>query len=397
MRSNRFSSWLITCCLALVLPLAKPVAAQETGTVRGTVRNAEGQPIPGAQVYLEGTQIGAVTNSDGRFAIERVPVGSYTVLAEVLGFTTGRQANVTVVAGQRVVANFDLRTQALSLSEVVVTGVTEATSRARLPFSVARVGKESIPVAPRSAVASIQGKVAGAMIVQSTQPGEPANILLRSPTSINGNNAPLLVVDGAILTASSVDINSLDIESVEVVKGAAAASLYGSRAASGVIQIRTARGSAIPENRTRFTVRTEYGTNDLPREIEWAQQHPYRQNANGEFLNNAGQVVPRTGAVFKAVPFQDGTYPTPVYNHVESLFDPGPDMTQSASLGYNGGNTSWLATGSYQRTKGVTLELEGYKRADFRVNLDHRLANDLSFSASLFHLRSTQDDAFGGA
>jgi TonB-linked SusC/RagA family outer membrane protein len=377
---------------------ARDAEAQTTGTIRGTVRNsADNSPIAGAQISIEALRIGTTTNEDGRYSLTNVPVGTYTVSVQIIGYATERRENVAVTAGQVAVADFALRTQVLSMSEIVVTGVTEATSRARLPFTVSRVGREAMPVAPRTATAAIQAKVAGATVIQSPQPGDGPSILLRTPTSINRENTPLIVVDGAILTANVVDISTLDIESVEVVKGAAAASLYGSRAAAGVIQIRTTRGSAIPENRTRLIVRSEYGTNDLPRQIKWAQYHPYRTNENGEFLNSRGEVVDRPSAALKAVAFQDGRYPGTVYDHVKSLFDPGPSSQHHVSLGYNGGNTSWLATGSYQNTKGVTLELDGYERADFRVNLDHRLANDISFSASLFHLRSKQDDAFGGA
>jgi TonB-linked SusC/RagA family outer membrane protein len=414
MRAFRSCTWLLSSCLAvfLLLGASSGVAAQETGTIRGTVRNTEGQPLQGVQVYLEGTTVGSVTNADGRYTITRVPLGTHTVVAEFLGFGTARQTNVTVTAAEAGVVNFELRQQALALSELVVTGVTEATSRARLPFTVASVNRENMPVAPKSAVEAIQGKVAGATIVQSTQPGEAAAILLRSPTSINRENTPLIVVDGAILTQSSVDISTLDIESIEVVKGAAAASLYGSRAAAGVVQIRTARGSGIPENRTRFTIRSEFGANDVPHPIKWARHHPFRQNANGDFLErcplvsgrptcpgtgDSVRVVPtRQQADFKPIPFQDGTYPGAVYDHVNSLFDPGATITQHVSLGHNAGNTSWLATGSYHRTQGVVRELDGYGRADFRVNLDHRLANDLAFSASIFHMRSVQDDAAGG-
>ena len=384
--------------MVLLLPPLQQATGQGTGTIRGTVRNAEDNtPVAGAQVTIAGQAIGGVTNQDGRYELTGVPAGTHTVRVQFLGFGTEERAGVTVVAGQPAVADFQLRTQVLSMSELVVTGVTEATSRARLPFTVASVTKEAMPVAPRTATSAIQGRVSGATVIQSPQPGEGASIMLRTPTSINRENNPLIVVDGTILTENSIDISSLDIESVEVVKGAAAASLYGSRAAAGVIQIRTVRGSSLAEGSTRFTVRSEYGTNDIPRSIKWARHHPYLMNASGQFLDEDGQVVDRPSADFKEVPFQDGTYPGPLFDHVESLFDPGSSQTHMVTLGHNAGNTSWLATGSYLHTKGVTLELDGYKRADFRVNLDHRLANTLSFSASLFHMRSRQDDAFGGA
>ncbi|MEX2281848.1 MAG: SusC/RagA family TonB-linked outer membrane protein [Gemmatimonadota bacterium] len=377
---------------------AESVTGQTPGSIRGTVRDAEGNAaLAGAQISIEALRVGTVSNADGRYSVANVPAGTHSVTVTLIGFAAERRS-LTVTAGAATVADFVMRTQVLGMSEIVVTGVTEATSTARLPFTVAKVSKEDMPVPPRTAESAIQGKVAGVTIVQSTQPGEAAAIMLRTPVSINRNTSPLIVVDGTILTSSIVDISSLDIESIEVIKGAAAASLYGSRAGAGVLQIRTTRGSSIPENRTRFSMRTEYGSSDIPHPIEWARQHPYRLNAQGQFLNSSNQVVERRqDAAFKPVPFQDGTYPTPIFDHVKSLFDPGANLTQHASFGYNGGNTSWLASGSYHRTEGVTLELDGYRRADFRVNLDHRLANAVSFSSSLFHLRSTQDDPFGGA
>ena len=138
----------------------------------------------------------------------------------------------------------------------MITGVVDPTAGTKVPFTVGRVTKEDMPVPPTNAIASIQGKVAGVAIVPPAQPGDGISIQLRTPTSINKSNSPLFVVDGVILSnvdASSADLNSLDIESIEVVKGAAGASLYGSRAANGVIQIRTARGNGTRARQTQFT------------------------------------------------------------------------------------------------------------------------------------------------
>lgn len=398
---NRTSAGVSLRAIAIALGLgvmladASVLLAQVTGSVRGQVRSEDGTPIAGAQVMIEGMRLGGVTNADGRYTIQAVPEGTHTVVAVVLGYGEGRESNVAVTDGEASVVDFQLRTEVLGLAELVVTGVTEATSRARLPFTVARVGSEAMPIAPKAAIASVQGRVAGVTVVQNSSPGGNASIQLRSPTSINRENTPLIVVDGAILGASSVDISALDMESVEVVKGAAAASLYGSRAAAGVLQIRTHRGSSLPQDRTRFLVRSEFGSNDIPNPIQWARQHPYRMNGSGEFLNDQGDAVPRTQAAQTRWGFQDQSYPGATYDHINSLFDPGSYVTHSVSLGHNGGATSWLATGSYHNTAGVVLENAGYERGDFRVNLDHRLRNDLNFSASLFHLRSRTEDMYG--
>jgi TonB-linked SusC/RagA family outer membrane protein len=380
----------------LVAPV-QPVLGQGTGTIRGTVRNsADNSPISGAQVTIGALRLGVVSNDDGRYSLENVPVGSHTLTVHFLGFATERRENVQVVAGQPVVVDFVLKTQVLSMAEIVVTGVTEATSRAKLPFTVAKVSREAMPVPPKAAVAAIQGKVAGATVIQSAEPGGGASILLRSPTSINKNTSPMIVVDGAILTASSTDISALDIESIEIIKGAAAASLYGSRAASGVIQIRTTRGSSIQEGRTRFSIRSEYGANAIMNPIQWATHHNLRMNADRTaFLNAAGQPVERQFAAPSQYLFQDQPYPGKVYDQIDAFFDPGDFMTNSFTLGYNGGNTSWMASGSQHHTSGVVLGNDGYRRYDFRVNLDHRLRNDVSISLSAFHLRSKQEDLAG--
>jgi TonB-linked SusC/RagA family outer membrane protein len=396
MRKRAGARWY-TLLLAAGLAAGSPAlaAAQETGAIRGLVRSSEGTPIAGAQVYVEGVRTGQATNPDGRYMLLNVPAGTYTVKVEVIGFTPGEQAGVQVRAGETATVDFELRTQVLSLSELVVTGVTEARTRAMVPFTVARVGREEMPVPPSNAVAAIQGKVAGASVIPGTQPGSGVSIMLRTPTSINRENAPLLVVDGVILAASSADISNLDIESIEVVKGAAAASLYGSRAAAGVVQIRTTRGSSLPADRTRFTVRSEYGRSDIPRPIQWAQYHNLQLNGQGEYLNAQGEVVPRELATTTRFGFQDQPYPGAVYDHVNSLFTPGDYYSNSASFGFNSGGTSWIATVANQNEMGVVRENNGYQRTDFRLNLDHRLRNDLSLSLSTFHMRSIRDNMYG--
>jgi TonB-linked SusC/RagA family outer membrane protein len=397
-RSRHAAAVLAGGALLILLTAGpRPLAGQATGSIVGTVRHAEhSTPIAGVQVSIEALELRSTTNADGRYELKNVPVGPHTLTVRFIGFGPERRDQILVGAGQRVRADFLLRPQALLLSEIVVTGVTEATSAAKLPFTVAKVTAEEIPVQPRAALQAIQGKVAGAQLIANAQPGEGTSILLRSPTSINKSTSPMIVVDGAILAESSVDISPQDIESVEVIKGAAAASLYGSRAASGVIQIRTARGSQIQEGRTRFIARSEYGSNEIMRPIAWARFHNLKMNADQtEFLNAAGEPVERQFAAPSQFLFQDQPYPGATYDHIKAFFDPGQYVTNSLSIGYNSGTTSWLATGGQHHTAGVLEENDGYRRYDFKVNLDHRLSNDLSVSMSAFHMRGKQEDPGG--
>jgi TonB-dependent SusC/RagA subfamily outer membrane receptor len=260
--------------------------AQRAGTIRGRVTDAQsGEPLSVVQVTVVGTTFSAVTDADGQFVITDVPTGLYTLRAQRLGYADGNRENVRVTDGATLTVDFALRTAALSIEELVVTGLADPTSARRAPFTVARVSGDNLQVPPANAVSSLQGKVAGVNAMAPAQPGAGINIVLRTPTSINRGNTPLIVVDGVILAStfgrSTTDLSSLDIESIEIVKGAAAASMYGSRAASGVIQIRTRRGAGLESGRTQFTVRSELGVNQLARRIDLSQHHAYRDERAG--------------------------------------------------------------------------------------------------------------------
>lgn len=381
----------------LLAGASRPLTGQATGTIRGTVRNAEDNaPIGGARVSIEAVRVAVLTNEAGRYELSNLPAGPQSITVRFIGFALERR-DVLATPGQTVVADFQLRPQALLLSEIVVTGVSEATSRAKLPFTVAKVSTEAIPVPPNAALQAIQGKVAGVNLIANAQPGAAGSIILRSPTSTFKANFPLIVVDGAILTESAVDISSQDIESVEVIKGAAAASLYGSRAASGVIQIRTNRGAQIQEGRTRLILRSEYGTNEIMKPIQWARFHPLQMNSTQTaYLTAAGaETMDRQFAAGSQFLFQDQPYPGQTYDHINTLFDPGQYFTNSLSIGHNSGTTSWLATAIQHKTAGIVKENDGYGRYDFKLNLDHRVSNDLSVSLSGFHMESKQEDPGG--
>jgi TonB-linked SusC/RagA family outer membrane protein len=376
--------------------IAIPLHAQDAGTIAGTVTADDGSVMSSVQISVEGTSLGALSDGGGQYQITNVPAGEYTVVAQSLGYGTVREEGVSVTAGQTTEINFQLARRALELSGIVVTGVTEATERANVPFSVGRLSSDDMPVMPTSAVGALQSRVAGAQVVQSSRPGVSDNIMLRTPTSVNRSNQPLFVVDGVILTESDVDISSMDIESIEVVKGAAAASLYGSRAAAGVVQIRTVRGSSHEEGQTVFRVRSEFGTSEIANPIAWAQHHNFRMNDQGQFIGSDGQVAEdRSQAATTRFGFQDQQYPGAVYDNIGALFSPGNTQSHQVSLGHNAAGTGWQATAGRQTEGGVVRGHDGYERTDLRLNVDHRPRDDLSVSVNAFHMRSFRDNLPG--
>ena len=214
--------------LALVWAAMNPagVAGQATGNIRGTVvQSPSGTPIASVQVALVGTQRGTITDRNGVYTLTAVPVGEYEIRAISIGYTTQTQT-INVTANQVTTIDFQMTESILDIEELVVTGVAGETAIGRLPFTVERLTEASMPIPATDAGAMLQGKIAGAIVTSgSGLPGSTPSILLRGPTSIQASGRsqePLYIVDGVILASGMQDIDAMDIESIEVVKGAAA-------------------------------------------------------------------------------------------------------------------------------------------------------------------------------
>lgn len=397
---------LIALLIGITAGFSSRLSAQEApGRMAGIVTDsATGMPLQAVQLFLARgtTRLEARTGADGRYTFLAVPAGSYSLEVLRLGYRRVVRAGIAVNSGATL--NYDIKMDAiaLSLQAVVTTGVVDPASGTRVPFTVGRVSAEDAPVPAANALETIQGKIAGVSVIPEGQAGSGTNIQLRTPTSISKSNSPLVVVDGVIQSASfgsaSADLESMDIESMEVVKGAAAASLYGSRAASGVIQIRTRRGTNVADGATRFIVRSEYGSNSLGNKVHWAENHPYVVDAQGNWLNAAGQIVPREQRIAKPayMAFQDGMYKAgTLYDQVDRFFNPGGFAKNSLNIAQNGGKTNWFFSYVNSKEDGVVLNSGRYDQNDFRLNLDHRPRSDLSLSFSTYYSRSQRQNLYG--
>jgi outer membrane receptor protein involved in Fe transport len=259
--------------LSVMLGLAAAVGympadllAQDGRVAGRVVSAANNAPIGVAQISISGTSLGGVTSDDGRFLILNVPAGSREIVVQRIGFRTERQT-VEVRAGQVTVANFSLAETAVELEEVVVTGTPGVSSRREVGNSVASVKTATIEYAPSQTLSSIlNGQTAGLQqFQQEGQVGGGSKIILRGLNSVTQDVQPLIYVDGvrmnnnqgiagnrqsmnpgpagAQTSSNPLDaINPDDIERVEIVRGSAATTLYGTEAAGGVIQIFTKRG-----------------------------------------------------------------------------------------------------------------------------------------------------------
>lgn len=415
MNPRKLATTWLGGCLALLIAAAPALA--QSGTVTGVVtQSGTGQPLEGAVVQLEGTPYSAVTAANGRYLLLNVPGGTYTLVVQMIGHATARR-QITVTVGETTRADVLLEQQSITLQELVVTGVAEATPKAKLPFTVERVGTDRLPVPHVSAATALQGKVAGVAVVQgSGRPGEPPAFLLRGAKSIQANGRsqePLYVVDGAIVTSGLVDFDAHDIESIEVIKGAAAASMYGSRAANGVVQIRTKRGRAMETGQIRYNIRSEYGRSELPRKFPLAMRHAFALNADGtKFLTTtgaecewlecpnvqlAGQKVDTTSSnPNKNRPSAWNSYmvnewPGQTYDQVERFFTGGEFMSNMISISGRTGSTNFHVSFNNQDNAGIMPGQNGMLRNNFRINLDQTIGDNMSVSATAFYSRSRQD------
>lgn len=253
-----FSRWSGARIALGLLLCAAPLAAQQ-GVVQGRVTDARsGGPVASAQVSVVGTQRGALTQAGGEFRIEGVPAGSQQIQVTFIGFRSATQT-VDVIAGQAVTVNFSLATSVVALDELIVSGTAGRQERRAQAASISTLNAANITeIAPITNVSNLlQAKTTGVSISSSSgTSGTTQRIRLRGSASLNLSNEPLIIVDGIRFEGGSSqvynvggqagsrlnDLNPDDIESIEVVKGPAAATLYGADASAGVIQIRTKRG-----------------------------------------------------------------------------------------------------------------------------------------------------------
>jgi TonB-dependent starch-binding outer membrane protein SusC len=257
MRNHR---WLIVAFLAFALH-PTGLFAQARGTVTGTVTDAATQrPLAGVQVQVAGTQLGTITNQQGRYLILNVPAGEREVRAIMMGFAQVSRV-VTVEAGETVTADFAVRETAIALEGLIVTASGETQRRREVGNTVGNINVADVEMAAVTSVSQLLTARSPGVTVQSSSgtTGGSQRIRIRGSNSVSLSNEPLMVIDGVRVNNSAEsgavavggqtisrlnDLNAEEIESIEILKGPAAAAMYGTAAANGVIQITTRRGRA---------------------------------------------------------------------------------------------------------------------------------------------------------
>jgi TonB-linked SusC/RagA family outer membrane protein len=417
---NRYR-WLALCAIGFaVVPGA--LAAQERGTVTGVVVEAATmRPLSGVQISIAGTQLGTLTNQEGRYIILNVPSGAREVRATRIGYAQSTQP-VTVVAGQTVNADFTMTESAVPLEGLVVTATGE-TQRVRERGNViGQISVAEMDLAPITTMSDVlQGRTAGMVVQRSAgTTGAGSRVRIRGSTSASLGNQPLLIIDGIRVNESPnsfsiglggqapsrlEDLNPDEIESIEILKGPAAAALYGTAAATGVIQVTTRRGRAGP---ARWTAYSEAGV--IQERNEWPGNYMRLGDWGGgdidlcpTLFEAAGWCAP-TGEILYWNPLMDRDKGHGVSNPELGPASPFRDGNrQKFGLNVTGGTeqTTYFLSAETEDESGI-FRNNNLNRSSLRANLRSALRDDLDITLTTGWINSDlqlprSDNALGGA
>jgi TonB-linked SusC/RagA family outer membrane protein len=396
-------SALLALSLAVMYPPS--VGAQGTASVTGrVVDSAAAQPVAGARVTLVGLPNGTLTDRDGRYLLQGLAAGSVTVRVQRIGFVAA-EANVTLVEGGSVTQDFTLGLAATVLSEVVVTGYGTST-REELSGAVASVRGDDIKGTPLAGVdAAMQGLAAGVQVIQNAgNPGAGITVRIRGSASISASNQPLYVIDGVPLlrddfsqlnvggqdVTAVTGLNPDEIENIDILKDAASAAIYGSRASNGVVMITTRRGHASP---AKVSFNMYYGSQSVPTGNRWDLL------TGREYVEYMNEAAANDG--YGANYFGDPNDPTLVNTDWQDvMFRTAPVRNLNASVQGGSERVQYFVSGSQFNQDGVVLG-SGYDRQAARVNVDVAASQRLRLRTSLSlgresHQRVENDNTIDG-
>ena len=363
----------------IVISLKNNVREQsnlQQNIVRGTVKDEEGNPIPGVTIVLKGTTLGTTTDINGNYIINVVDPQSVLVFS-FIGYTLKEEA----IGGRRIV-DVTLDEETTALEEVVVIGYGTKI-KSTVTGSISAVKSEDLATfsASTNIVDALQANVSGAFVLaNSGRPGETSNIYLRGPVSVNGGD-PLYVIDGIPQDNIGYNFNLEDIESISVLKDASAAAIYGAKAAGGVILVTTKRGM---KSNLKISANASFGVRNvmyLPPLFRRDEYIKAKALAGHDVVDLYG---PENG--WKDLPDTDW---------FNEIFRTGTEENYGISLTGGGETSTYFLSGNYNRVIGVGIG-NWIKRYTFRINTDHQILKKLKFSQGLYFKTGAEDPSEGG-
>ncbi|MFN4144572.1 MAG: SusC/RagA family TonB-linked outer membrane protein, partial [Runella sp.] len=395
--------------LGLLLCLFGSVWAQER-TISGTVKSSEDDsPLPGVSIIIKGTTRGVNTDGGGKFQIS-VPNANAKLVFSYVGF---EKQEVTV--GNRSTINVEMVSDANQLNEVVVTGYGGALNKREITGSISKVKGQTIENMPvQSFDRALQGRAAGVQVQAANGvPGGAVQVRIRGVGSISGGNDPLYVVDGVQINArgtstitSSNPLNFLnpnDIESIEILKDAAAASIYGSQAANGVVIVTTKRGKA---GKTKFDLNYFTGLVEPVQYLnvlntqQWIQMRTealFNQGvvSNPAFTRQQALTQALTGVRLAGDLSESQIAALPTYDWQRAAFRNG--IINNAELSASGGNdkTQFVWSGGYLQQSANVINID-FLRGTTSLGVTHKISDKVTFDSKINLSTQKGRGQFGG-
>ncbi|HEX6037130.1 TonB-dependent receptor plug domain-containing protein, partial [Longimicrobium sp.] len=398
---------------ALTLAFAPAAALAQGGTIRGVVtEQGSGQPLQGVSVSVVGTNQTVVTNQEGRYAINNVAAGQRTVRAARIGFAAGTR---TVTVGTTPAeANFTLTPDVLGLDELVVIGYgqTERRNAAGGAIASVRPAEQTADLPTPTINEVLQGRVAGVQVQQNSgTPGSAISVRVRGASSISAGNQPLYVVDGVPLIQGDfspfgedflggqqidalADLNPNEIESIEVLKDASAAAIYGSRASNGVVLITTRRGRSADRPEIQFN--SWVGTQNAWRVPEMTNAQQYLELYNEAWVNDGYAGATGYPSLFEYYNDNIGTNIDPTgridTDWLDQVIEPAGISSLFGSITGGTERSRYFVSGSRLQQDGI-VQPQGYERLNGRLNLDYSVSDKLTLGTSVGLARAVTDRA----
>jgi TonB-linked SusC/RagA family outer membrane protein len=402
-KSKKFAlKWAFSCCAIFIC-----LTSMGQATFKGKVTDSDGSPISNASVQLEPSTYGATTDAGGNYSFTaNVKQGKYTLNISSLGYKTVEKSISVTSATENFDNDIQLKKDINSMDQVIVTGTSAGTTKKQLGSYVSTIKAEDLNKGAASNVLqALQGKTAGAQVSQNS--GDPAgglSVRLRGTSSINSGSDPLYIIDGVIMsnatnrvtnTASAydgnnfigtvgqsrmVDINPADIERIEVLNGAAAAAIYGSRANAGVVQIFTKRGSS---GAPVVSFSTSLMFSKLRKSVP-VNQSPTKFGGPTDGSTALTQDV-------IALPLATSSSSVNRYDYNDYIFRNATGTDNNLSVSGGKDKTKYFASISYFNNQGIIKNTD-FKRYSVRLNLDQAITNKLSMSAGLNYINSSGNE-----
>ncbi|MEO6523074.1 MAG: TonB-dependent receptor [Mucilaginibacter sp.] len=373
-------------------------ASAQSKTITGKVVSSDdGLSLPGVSVHVKGTAVGVQTSPDGNYSIA-VPSGSKTLEFSYIGYTT---QSVTLTG--KAIIDVKLVPDSKQLSEVVVSGYGLTQRKKDITGANAVIdGKDIANLPTQSFDRAIQGKAAGVQVTSSSGiPGANVQIRIRGVGSINAGNDPLYIVDGVEVSSGDksrlfpttnalAGINPNDIESINIMKDAASASIYGAQAANGVVVITTKKGKS---GQTLLTFSSYLGSSQIIKKQAVLSGPEFVTLSREAVKNRYGTAIPASVQTLLNSFGDPSTAPT--YDWQDAVYRKG--ITQNYSLNASGGDekTKFFVSAAYDKQQGQEIG-QDFTRGVLRVNLDHQMSKKFSFETKLNLSGYNQNGTTGG-